>query len=369
MSVWVAALIVAPSILLVILVMMLWRRPHVLMGETMPALILAAHPDDCVILAGAYAIRAREEERRVQVAYLTCGAPDADSPRAKVRRQESLAAWGMLAVPPEDLFFFKLPEHPLQGPSSRTDADLEEARAWIEGLLRKLPQRGVVFLPAPGEAHIDHRALRGIALEAWQRSKRADLVFLEGPEYNDFLSILQAPEKALRVMIAGIPLLSRLAAGRPPAWTGFAAGGPYWTLPHSESRLAKRREMLRAFASENGDLLVHLFGWFERYRPVSDPACGLAEEPPRGYVMLGGRRRGASVFVAMAVLAEGLALVAAGLARLAIHGMAEGASWMRIAVVVVACTTFLLGARGKTSVDARVFYWAMSVGGIVGAVR
>jgi LmbE family N-acetylglucosaminyl deacetylase len=368
MSVWLA-LLVAPVALVVLSVVTLLRRPRVMTAETMPALILAAHPDDCVILAGAYAIRAREEGRRVQVAYLTCGASDAELPRAKIRRQESLAAWGILAVPPEDIFFFNLPEHPLDGPSSWTDADRQAARAWIEGLLRKLPQRGVVFLPAAGETHIDHRGLRRVALEAWQRSERADLLFLEAPEYNDFLSVLQAPEKAFQVMIGGTPLLSRLVAGRPMAWTGFASGGPYWTLPHSESRLAKRREMLRAFVSENGDLLVRLFGWFERYRPVSDPARGLAEEPPRGYVMLGRRRRGASVFVAMAVLAEGVALVGAGLAHLAIHGMAAGAPWMRIAVVVVAGTTFLLGARRKTFVDARAFYWALAVGGIVGAVR
>ncbi len=367
MSLW-PALLVAPSAFLVILVVTLLRRPRVLTGETMPALILAAHPDDCVILAGAYAIRAREEGRRVQVAYLTCGAPSADLPRAKLRREESLTAWGMLAVPPEDLFFFNLPEHPLEGPSSWTDADREGARAWIEGLLRKLPQRGVVFLPAAGETHIDHRGLRRVALEAWQRSERADLLFLEAPEYNDFLSVLQAPEKVFQVMTSRTPLLLWLVEGRPLAWTGFAGGGPYWTLPHSESRLSKRRDMLRVFASENGDLLVKLFGRFERYRPVSDPARGLAEETPRGYVMLGERHRGASVFVAMAVLAEAVALAAAGLARLGIHGIAGGRLWMRVAVVAVAGTAFLVGALRK-SVDARLFYWALAVGGILGAMR
>jgi LmbE family N-acetylglucosaminyl deacetylase len=369
MSFWVAALLVAPALLLAILVMTLWRRPHVLAGETMPALILAAHPDDCVILAGAYAIRAREEGRRVQVAYLTCGAPAADLPRAKIRKQESLAAWGMLAVPPEDIFFFNLPEHPIEGPSTWTDADREGARARIEGLLRKLSPRAVVFLPAPGEAHIDHRGLRRAALEAWQRSDRADLMFLEGPEYNAFLSIVQAPKKAFLGLIAGIPLLSRLVAGFPPAWPGFAGGGPYWTLPHSASRLAKRRDMLRAFASENGDLLVHIFGSFERYRPVTDPARGLAEEPPRGYLWLGGRCRGASMFVAMAVLAEGVALGAAAIARLGVQGIAVGGGWMRVAVLVVAGAAFLRGARRKASVDARVVYWAVTVGGIIGAVR
>ena len=74
------------------------------------------------------------------------------------------------------------------------------------------------------------------------------------------------------------------------------------------------------------------------------------------------------MFVAMAVLAEGVALLAAGLARLGIHG-AGGRPWMRVAVVVVAGIAFLRGALRKTSVDARVFYWALTVGGILGAVR
>jgi hypothetical protein len=225
-----------------------------------------------------------------------------------------------------------------------------------------------VFLPAPGESHVDHRGLRGVALEAWQRSERADLTFLEAPEYNDLLSVVQSPSKAFRVILGGIPLVSRLAVGRPPEWAGFAAGGPYWTLPHSEARLAKRRDLLRAFVSENGELLVHIFGRFERYRPVSSPARGLAEEPPRGYVKLGGLRRGASALLAMAVLAEGAALAAAGLARFAIHALTEGASWTRVAVLIVASATFLLGLRRK-SLDARVFYWALTVGSIVGAVR
>jgi len=364
-----SALLIAPSALFIILIVTVLRRPRVITAPPVAALILAAHPDDCVILAGAYAIRAREEGRRVQVAYLTCGAPDADLPRAKIRKQESIAAWGMLSVPAEDVLFFNLPEHPLAGPSSWTDADREGARVWIHDLLKNMPHQGAVLLPAAGEAHIDHRGLRKIALEAWQRAERPDLLFLEGPEYNDFISILQAPEKALLVMLGGIPGLSRLLRGRQPAWTGFASGGPYWTLPASRSRLEQRRELLRAFVSENGDLLVRLFGWFERYRPVTDPARGLAAEPPRGYLLLGGRRRGLSVFLAMAVLAEVVALAGAGFAWLGIQGVGGGASWMRVVVLLAAGIAFLLGARRTTSVDARLFYWSLTVGTIVGAVR
>ncbi len=74
------------------------------------------------------------------------------------------------------------------------------------------------------------------------------------------------------------------------------------------------------------------------------------------------------MFLAMAVLAELVAVIAAGSARLGIYGIAQGAWWMSVMVLTVAGATFLLGARRKTSVDARIFYWALTTGAIVGVV-
>ncbi len=359
-----AAALLPPLALLAIVVAAVLRRPRVLSGEAKPALILAAHPDDCVILAGAYAIFARAAGERVQIAYLTCGAASATVPRAVIRRREALAVWQGLGMSPEDVSFFDLPEHAVSAASSWTDADRDRARAWIGELLRQLPDGAVVFLPAAGEAHVDHRGLRRIALEAWGLSARGQLSFLEGPEYNDYLSVLQSPSKALAFSLMGIPGLSRLVRGRRPSWTGFAEGGSYWTLPASEARLAQRRDLLRGFASEDGGLLVRLFGDFERYRPVPSPAAGLSAEPPRGYVSLGGRRRGVSAVLCLIVMAELASLLAALAARAVTVALGSGVLGRGVIAGAAACAV-VLGLRRRVMLDSRVLYWALAVGAVL----
>lgn len=361
-------LTLAPLALGMVVVTALLRRPRVVDGEARHALILAAHQDDCAILAGGYAIFARAAGRSVRIAYLTCGAASPDLPRAKTRRQEAYTAWGMLAIPAEDIFFCDLPEHAPSSVSSWSVSDRDRARGWLLGLLRDLPVRSVVFLPAPGETHVDHRALRQLALEAWKVSERADLSFFEGPEYNDYVSLAQAPEKMVVALASALPGLSGWAKRRARApWAGFAASGSYWELPPDRIRLEQRRELLRAFASENGELLVRLFGWCERYRPVPDAACGLQAEPPTGYLYLGQYHRGFSALLALVVLAESAGLLAAMGCGAALR-WAHGAWWMRAAVVGATVCAGALGLRPKAILDTRVFYLALTCGAFFASV-
>jgi len=365
------ALALAPVALLSVILRMLLRRPNLIQGDARPALILAAHPDDCVIVAGAYAIFAHSAGCKVRVAYLTCGAAAPDLPRAKTRRLEAYAAWATLAIPPEDIVFLDLAEHALSADSSWSASDRNRARMWLLDLMQKMPSGGAVFLPAPGESHIDHRALRQLALEAWKLSERVDLCFLESPEYNDYLSVLQAPEKVLATLIKAIPGLSfwgqwRGRLGRQP-WAGFAAGGPFWELPPSKARLEKRQDLLRAFASENGELLVRLFGGFERYRPLRDADTGLRDEPPSGYLYLGQYHRGVSAILVLVVFAESVGLLAA-VGSSAVLRWLQGAPWMRTAVLGVAIGAIVLGSRPRIMLDTRMFYWALAGGAILAGV-
>jgi LmbE family N-acetylglucosaminyl deacetylase len=369
MSTLVALALVPPVALALVFLAALARRPKVLRENGAAAVIFAAHPDDCVILAGAYAIWARSQGKRVRVAYLTCGASAPNLARAQVRREESLAAWRLLDVPPDDVVCFQLPEHPVDGPSTWSEADRDGARAWIEGLLRELPEGGALLVPAAGEAHIDHRNLRRLVLEAWERSGRGDLTCLEGPEYNDYLSVLQSPEKVFAVILAALPVVSRVVKRRRPPWTGFTGGGGYSVVPGLDSLLEKRREMLRAFASENSDLLVRLFGWFERYRPVPSPAHGLAQDPPAGYLRWDGRNRGLSMFLAMTTMAEVAATLAGVLANHAVNTLGDGAAWLRGAVLALAAMTAVYGSVRRKSAETRIFYWALAVGAVIGARR
>jgi LmbE family N-acetylglucosaminyl deacetylase len=361
-------LTLAPLALGMVVVTALLRRPRVVDGEARHALILAAHQDDCAILAGGYAIFARAAGRSVRIAYLTCGAASPDLPRAKTRRQEAYTAWGMLAIPAEDIFFCDLPEHAPSSVSSWSVSDRDRARGWLLGLLRDLPVRSVVFLPAPGETHVDHRALRQLALEAWKVSERVDLSFFEGPEYNDYLSLVQAPEKMVVTLASALPVLSGWAKRRARAsWAGFASRGSYWELPPDRVRSEQRRELLRAFASENGELLVRLFGWCERYRPVPDAECGLQAEPPAGYLYLGQYHRGFSALLALVVLAEGAGLLSAMVCGAALRCV-HGAWWMRAAVVGATVCAGALGSRPNAILDTRVFYLALTCGAFLASV-
>jgi LmbE family N-acetylglucosaminyl deacetylase len=367
MSLVVLALLLPPLAFLAIVAASSLRRPHVMTDEARDALILAAHPDDCVILAGAYAVFAREAKRRVRVAYLTCGAPAPDVPRAETRRKEALAVWASLGIPTEDVTFLDLAEHPVSGESTWKEEETTAAGAAIEGLLRAMPAGGIVFLPAAGELHVDHRGLRRLALEAWSRSGRTDLQVMEGPEYNNYLSLLQSPEKVWYTLALGVPGVSSRVQPRRPPWTGFAEGGPYWTLPANEERQARRRALLRMFASENGDLLVHLFGTFERYRPLKSPEQGLAAEPPRGYVMLGGRQRGPSAILALVVVAEAV-LVLTGLSSwVVLQSSGDGIVGL-VFVVGLVVWAAVFGLRRRLMPDSRILYAALALGGVVAII-
>lgn len=369
MSVWLLILSLPPVCLAGLLTAHLFRRPRVMRDPAGPALILAAHPDDCVILAGAYALEARDAGQRVQVTYLTCGAAAPHLERAVTRKAEALAAWATIGLTPQDVTFLDLPEHPVDGVSSWSDGDRAGSRARIATLLRELAPRAAVFIPAAGEAHVDHRGLRQIALEAWRDAARGDLTFFEGPEYNAYLSVVQAPKKVWVALSRSVPGLARLVGHRQEAWTGFASGGRYWTLPASEARSERRRSLLRAFVSENGDLLVRLFGLYERYRPVADPDRGLADEPPRGYVTVGGRRRGFSALLVLLVLAELTVVAAAAVVRLGANVVGRPSSWTRAGVVAVVLIAFVLGARRRVAVDARIVYWACAAGALIGGLQ
>lgn len=333
------------------------------------AVILAAHPDDCVIVAGEYAIRARAAGKRVRVVYLTCGDSSPATERAKKRRAEAIAAWGMIGVPETDLVFFDLPETPRESRSaSYAPENRAKARATLGMLLQGLTEGTVVFIPAHGEIHPDHRELRSIALEAFRKVARSDVVLYESPEYHAYFSLTRSTARTLVYMLAAIPLVSRLvkrewARERP----FFHNGGPGLMLAPDASRLEKKRAMLRAFDSENqDDIIVRLYGWPDLYRPV-DLAAAAVEAEGKGYLKVGEK------FLSPSILALWLSLWSVVLVLLFTAGQMkrkyfEGSHTAAVITAALGAVLLVLAFVRRHSTERRVTVAVCGMGLIAGAI-
>ena len=252
--------------------------------ESRHTLICAAHQDDCVIAGAEYALFALEAGKTVRIVYLTCGGPDPLSSIATVRRREALAAWASVGVPSEALRFIDLPESQPEGPAQQSLSQLADAReALVDAIKNELPKQGTIIVPARGEMHVDHRTLRKLCAEAVTRSQRDDILILESPEYNGFVSFLHGPERALSIVLRFLPLGSRLLK---PYFghTNFVDGGRAYWFENKPGRLQAKRSMLRHFPSQDVKTLLALFGHPALYRETT---AALMRETnlPRGFFL------------------------------------------------------------------------------------
>jgi LmbE family N-acetylglucosaminyl deacetylase len=297
-------------------------------------LILAAHQDDCVIMAGEYAIAAKEAGRAVRVVYLTNGDSkdhNSQSERADKRNREAIAAWGCIGVAADSICCSGYAAAPVAGPSRITTENSNQIRRQFVELLRMLPADWTVFIPAPGESHVDHRTLRRIALECLSVVGRDDLHVYEAPEYNRYLSLVRMPRKTLMYILATIPVVRRWAVMHREiiAAEEFPCGARALIMPEDAARLERKRSMLKFFSSEDGEKLIRLFGARSRFRRITELNCAL-QERPWGYLPFEGYRLGISALAALAVI-YGAAFVAT--AKLGKAAVSLGASKPTIAAL------------------------------------
>lgn len=239
-------------------------------------LIVGAHQDDCTIVGSEYAQEALRANRIVSVAFLTAGAPGAEAPRARARRQEALSAWGHLGVPPERIAFLDLPQSE-DGTSHITEDDALQAEGALLQRLDALPAPRALLAPDALEAHIDHQTLHAISRSI--ALARPDVEWLCVAEYNAVVSLRSDPRAALIHLLSRVPLLGRLAyreSQAAPVATALDPDTLSW--PPSAPRLETKRRMLDYFTTENPDLLKQLFATPEHYRR----AAPSTEPPPRG---------------------------------------------------------------------------------------
>jgi LmbE family N-acetylglucosaminyl deacetylase len=181
---------------------------------------------------------------------------------------EALAAWSGLGVSGENLISANLAQSPVGGPAAYSDQQLAHATDIFRATIRSLPKNSAVIVPADGESHVDHRAVRRISLQAVLDINRTDLIVYESPEYNGFLSVVQCPKRTIRTLVRNFPGLGRLI-GPYVGPANYVSGPPGFVFRDTPKRLAKKRELLTCFISQDADLLLRLFGYETPYRAVS----------------------------------------------------------------------------------------------------
>ncbi len=286
-----------------------------------PLLILAAHPDDCVIMAGETALAALAEGHEVRIIYLTAGCTKPGSEMSKRRREETVAAWASVGVPEASLTFMDLPETTIGHHSAQTVAELRDAEAAIADVLRSVPTHSRVVIPADGELHADHATTRRLSLSALRAVDRADLEILEAPEYNAAVSLTRTPKRALLQLVMSIPFAARaLAIQTVHTRANFVNGPRGFELAPDSERLEAKRALLRAFTSQNPALLERAFGFPDLLRVVSlDSARTLLSHP--WYTTIGFRRVGVSLLLLW------LSVFAAACAALLSLGLSAARHW------------------------------------------
>ena len=344
------------------------RAPKPFRDPPRHVLICVAHSDDCVILGAEYAYGAIQQRLSVRVAYLTCSGPHPEAEISQIRRTEALAAWSTLGVPEENFIFADLAQSPVEGPSSYSDQDTARARELFKAAILLLPKNAAVIVPAEGESHVDHRTVRKVSLQAICDSKREDLIVYESPEYNMFLSLVHCPNRTIRTLLRKIPSLTRLIkpyAGAP----NYVNGPPGFVFGDTPGRLAKKRELLTYFASQDGDLLVRFFGYETPYRRLA----------PSDYLRESHRPPCVPAFGCCCDLsASALAIALLCVAFLTAYEVSRGLTITLSDAFPVGDLLLLLGflfaitylvrsVRQNSSLETSLFAWAASLGLISGA--
>ncbi len=235
------------------------------------AIVIAAHQDDCLILAGEYALAAVDASKEVTIVYATCGDVTPRSTRSCQRKDESTVVWSHIGIGHEQLRFVELPQSHLDGPCVWTKNDHRRLRDELRDRFRDAPHGAAIIMPAAHESHVDHRACRAAAIDALLATSRLDLRIFECAEYNQLFNIVENPTKSLAYICGNIFLLSRIVRFlsldlRP----GFAAIGPLLQLPNSLDRQARKQQLMQYFTSEYNQLLAALARQPEVYREITN---------------------------------------------------------------------------------------------------
>ena len=217
-------------------------------------LIVAPHQDDCVAIAGGYAIQTLEKGGHVTVLYATDGTED----DKVTRKQEALDAWGEAGVAADRLHF--LGHHIFKGLVDRAEIErcTEEIADWIR---RAGP--GSIFIPLYEGGNFQHDVVNYMASAAVRSTGFKGRVY-EAPEYNFFLSFRTTPEKILSGLMRFLPFVRHDYPPEP------ILGDELLVLRMTDGQIGRKAEMLSRFRTQQPEQLVNRFAFEDRYQKLHE---------------------------------------------------------------------------------------------------
>ncbi len=216
--------------------------------------IFAAHQDDCVVMAGGYAIQTMKKGGSVNVVYIFDGETGNGRKRNITRMNESFSAWKLAEVGKEDIIFLDYDEYFGLIDKKKIETCIEE----VTTLLKK-NKYDIIFIPLYEGGHYKHDITNYIVSRAHIRSGVKGKLY-ECPEYNAYYSIKNTPEKFLSLISRFVPFYEY----RPPPL--FIRQDNRLYLDMSDEELILKRKMLKAFKTQDVERLLSLYGFKDSYQ-------------------------------------------------------------------------------------------------------
>jgi LmbE family N-acetylglucosaminyl deacetylase len=321
------------------------------LGEPTDLIIFAAHQDDCVILAGEYAIWASNVGKKIEIIYLTCGADDPSSVRARERKSEAITSWRQIGLQKSDIYFLDYPQTPLGEQCKLNSMQIMKATNDILTIINHSNIGTAVFLPAEGESHSDHEMIRMIGIHALQIANRNDLIVFEAPEYNSYYSFSGSPQKVLNYITKMTPIFSNFFPKYKQVFQGFINPSKRYYIMSSICISRKKLDILRGFVSENPDILESYFGGRNEFRPFEKKSCGKYM-----YITVGDRKLSLLVVLFWCWLYFFLALISCLLGEI-LRAWAFG--YVFVLFIVFVCSWKIV--RNKHAIETILVYLSVGI--------
>ena len=236
-------------------------------------LVVVAHQDDELIIAGGAMARTLYKGGDVHVVYTVDGVTrhpsltEGEAQKRIARREsESLACLADLGIPRQNAHFLRYENE--EGLTKLSNVD--RAVNQVAQLIEELDPYGVVTSAFEG-GHPDHDMTHFIVSRAAQAAGFAlDRVF-EAPEYNRFYRRGYFLRKLNEVLL--------IKFGAPPRF--LPSTTPSFALDMSRGEIARKRSLFRHFKTQKPRRLTRRFGFPDQFRLFSRPDYAKGPYDPR----------------------------------------------------------------------------------------